>query len=102
MGKLGEGEMNAWNRRQWLSAAVAGGVTPLLGTARGPLAPREFQARLRGPILSFPTVYRRDGAVDTAAVRRIIDRAIGAGVRVVTLTRGNNHYDWLTWNEIRE
>lgn len=95
--------MNTWSRRHWLSAAVAAGfASRVSGAARTPLSPREFQARLRGPILSFPTVYRPDGALDLAGIQRMIDRAISAGVRVVTLTRGNNHYDWLTEQEIRQ
>ena len=88
--------MSSWSRRQWLVAATA----PVL-SAR-PLAAADFRTRLDGPILSFPTPYRADGAVDYGAVRRVIEQGVRAGVRVVTLTRGNNHYDWLTWQEIRD
>ena len=92
--------MTMQNRRQWLQSALGTSAAPFLKAA--PLAPHDFKARLRGPILSFPTVYQRSGAIDHQGIRRMIDNAIRAGVKVVTLTRGNNHYDWLTWEETLE
>ena len=91
---------NGVTRRTLLGALAA---APSLARAqRKPSLPEEFKARLRGPILSFPTVYNQSFGVDFEAVRRIIDTGIRAGVGVVTLTRGNNQYDSLTYEEERQ
>ena len=79
------------------------GAAPLAAYAqRKPSSPDEFKARLRGPILSFPTVYNQRFGIDFDAIRRIIDTGIRAGVGVVALTRGNNQYDSLTYDEERQ
>jgi len=69
---------------------------------RARLTPGEFRRRLRGPMLSFPTCYRDDFQLDYAGMRRMIDRAIESGVGVVTLTAGNNDYESLNYDEIKQ
>jgi hypothetical protein len=73
------------NRRRFLLAAA----TPL-----------EFNKRLRGPILSAPTVYTSKHAVDPKGMRRTVERAAQAGVTVFALTRGDNQYDQLTYERL--
>lgn len=90
------------DRRQFLLAAA----TPLLLGRQAvrrvtPLSPLEFKKRLRGPILSAPTVYTSDYAIDQRGMRRMVERAAGAGISVFALTRGNNQYDQLTYEEIK-
>jgi dihydrodipicolinate synthase/N-acetylneuraminate lyase len=64
--------------------------------------PAEFKRRLRGPILSAPTVYTADFKVDYKSVRNMINRAANAGVRVFALTAGNSQYYALSYDEIKE
>lgn len=66
------------------------------------VSPQEFKRRLRGPVLSIPTTYTADFRVDYAGTQRMIERAAAAGVRVFALTAGNNQYDRLTRDEIRQ
>src|SRR5262249_49616965 len=70
-----------------------------LASAR--LTPSEFRRKLGGPILSFPTCYTEDFRLDYANMNRMINRAIEAGVRVVTVTAGNNDYESLNDDEIK-
>lgn len=92
--------MSTQTRRAFLASSAVAATVRAQG--RAALTPKEFQAALRGPILSFPTVFQRDGSLDRAAIRRMIDGAIEAGVRVVALTRGNSQYDWLSYQEIED
>lgn len=64
--------------------------------------PEEFKKHVRGPILSVPTTYSADLQVDYGGTRRIIEQAVHAGIRVFTLTSGNNQYDRLSYDEIRK
>jgi 4-hydroxy-tetrahydrodipicolinate synthase len=70
--------------------------------ARSALSPKEFQSKLRGPMLSFPTCYTKDFQLDFAGMRRMINRAIENGVVVVTLTAGNSDYESLSDDEIKQ
>jgi 4-hydroxy-tetrahydrodipicolinate synthase len=65
------------------------------------LTPDEFKRQLRGPICSAPTCFTENYAVDHLAMRRQVDLAARAGVRVFTLTKGNNQYDSLTYDEVK-
>ncbi len=88
--------MRAIGRRAFL-------FTPALALAwnKSLIAPGEFKKRLRGPILSAPTVYTADYAVDHTGMRAMVDRSAKAGVTIFSLTRGNNQYDQLTYEEIK-
>ena len=92
------------HRRQFLASTALPAASMLFAgirnsfgaePARTRLTPAEFQHKLRGPMLSFPTCYTKDFQLDYAGMRRMIDRAIESGVRVVTLTAGNNDYEYL-------
>ena len=93
------------SRRKMLGLAAAGLLNipgPRSARAAGSkLSPEEFRKRLRGPILSIPTVYTKDFQLDMQGVRNQIERASKAGVKVFALTAGNNQYDRLTYQEIR-
>src|SRR5688572_29563919 len=93
-----------WTRRTFLqSGALAATCARALAAAtRTPLAPAEFKKRLRGPILSAPTVYTADFKVDHAGMRTMVDRAARAGIGVFALTAGNNQYSVLTYDEIKD
>ena len=94
------------NRRSFLitagAAALAPAILPGARPAKSALSPEEFRRRLRGPILSIPTVYTKDFKVDHQGVRNQIELAAKAGVKVFALTAGNNQYDRLTYQEIRD
>lgn len=66
------------------------------------LAPQEFKAKLKGPILSFPTPFTEDYEIDYAGVKMLIDRAIQYGCEIVALTSGNSKYDRLSYEEVRQ
>ncbi len=77
-------------------------AVPPLAAERKPLTPADAKAAIHGPIVSFPTVYTERFAVDLDGVRKIIDTGVRGGARVVALTNGNNHYDRLTYDEVRQ
>lgn len=95
-------------RRRFLSTSVtlasALGLThgmSAANTRKSRLTPQEFQRQIVGPILSVPTCYRQDLSLDLEGMQRIIDLGISSGCRIVTLTAGNNQYDLLNYEEIR-
>ena len=88
----------AMDRRHFLATMVATGAHA--ATAR--ITPEDFRRRLRGPILSVPTVYNADFSLDFDGIRKIVDTGANAGARVFTLTAGNNQYDRLTYDEIKQ
>ena len=90
-------------RRTLLAMAAPLAIAPeALRGERTPLSPGAFKARLRGPILSFPTVYDARFAIDFEGVRAILKKGLGGGAGVVALTKGNNQYDTLTHDEVRQ
>ena len=100
---------HGWTRRGFLkfagSQAAVAAVAPAIRTGRyapagKTMSPDEFRKRVRGPILSFPTVYTAGYGIDYDAVRRVIGRGLDAGIGVVALTAGNNQYDSLDYDEI--
>ncbi len=97
------------DRRSFLKVGAAGlGLSASGGSTfsrdnsvKRPISPEDFRRQLRGPILSIPTTYTVDFRVDYDGIRRMIERAARSGVRVFTLTSGNNQYDRLTYDEIK-
>ncbi|MEX1020079.1 MAG: dihydrodipicolinate synthase family protein [Litorilinea sp.] len=65
-------------------------------------APEEIRAMLRGPVTSLHTPFLRDGAIDYASLRGLIDRGIAAGSTTIMLTYGNSLYSLLTEQEIAD
>ena len=55
---------------------------------------------LTGPIASLRTPFLRDGTVDFAGLRRMIDFNIDAGSGAIVLTAGDSHYIALSDDEI--
>ncbi len=66
------------------------------------MEPKELKARLKGPIVSIPTPFKRDYSVDHEGVRRIIDFAIENGMKTILLTGGDSQFFSLSMEEIRE
>jgi len=64
--------------------------------------PDEMRARLSGPMPSLKTPFTRDGDVDYAGLRRLIDFNLAAGARALMLTAGDSQYIALTEQEIAE
>lgn len=91
------------DRRTFLGAALALASTrsTFADDPKRAVTPQQFRERLVGPILSFPTTYTADFKLDFAGTRTMIERALAAGVRVFTLTRGNNQYDQLSCDEVK-
>ena len=98
------------NRRNFLRLGTTGvGLATSAGShfasgavAKNPMSPEEFKRQLKGPILSIPTIYAADFRVDYDGIRHMINHAAKAGVRVFALTNGNNQYDRLTYDEIKQ
>src|SRR5262249_48873062 len=84
------------------TSALLAPTTLVRAAERQRPTPAEFRQRLVGPILSFPTCYTADFRVDFPAMRRIIDLGVRACASLFTLTSGNNQYDRLTYEEIKE
>src|ERR1051325_4758465 len=63
---------------------------------------KEVRTGLTGPIPSIRTPFNRDGSIDYAGVRRMIDYHIEAGCRVSLLTAGDSHFICMTDDEIAE
>jgi 4-hydroxy-tetrahydrodipicolinate synthase len=105
------------NRRSVLKAAAGIGVAVTFGEmARGvaradtpapaggkrtPLAPDEFRKRIEGPIYSLPTPYTSSFDVDHAGIKKSVDRAARAGIKLFMLTAGNTDYGMLSYDEIK-
>lgn len=64
--------------------------------------PPEMRARLSGPMPSLKTPFLRDGAIDYAGLRRLIDFNLAAGAQTLMLTAGDSQYVALTEREIAE
>jgi dihydrodipicolinate synthase/N-acetylneuraminate lyase len=94
--------------RQASGALVASLVAPTLSSTPRAMAAdskdnaTRFKQQLRGPILSIPTPFTADLAVDYCGVRRMIERARPHGIRIFSLTSGNSQYASLTHQEIQE
>lgn len=72
------------------------------GAASPSTTPAQFRKRLVGPICSVPTVYTEDRSLDLESFRRIIETGVKAGCGAFTLTSGNNQYDRLSYDEIKQ
>src|SRR5262249_18059297 len=68
---------------------------------RAAVAPADFRSRLRGPILSVPTVYNEALDLDVDGFRKIVDTGVRAGCQVFALTAGNSQYDQLSYEEVK-
>lgn len=75
---------------------------PISVSAQSSLSPLEFRNRLDGAVCSIPTVYNADFSLDHQGFRNIIEMGVKAGSKVFTLTSGNNQYDRLTYEEIKQ
>src|SRR5262245_36672360 len=93
------------SRRDFLRAVGAGSLLLAGGAAMSApasrrLGPDEVKARIRGPILTVPTPFTADFAVDHAAVHRMVELALANKVGVYELTAGNSQYNVLSLEEI--
>lgn len=64
-------------------------------------SPKEFKARLVGPILSNPTPFTSNFEPDYDGLRRIVARAVRHGVPVFASTAGNSQYSSLSYEEVK-
>src|SRR5437879_5268551 len=102
-----------FSRREVLAALGGASLAlvpgaPLGGCAEANAAPRrrrspeEVKAHVRGPILTLPTPFTREFAVDYAGVRSIVQRGLANGIEVYELTAGNSQYHVLSYEEIKK
>lgn len=97
-----------WSRRAFLKSAVASGLTLAAGSVRADeaksakLSPAQVRERIRGPILTIPTPFGADYAIDERGVRNMIGLGLANKVGVYELTAGNSMFSWLSDEEIRE
>jgi 4-hydroxy-tetrahydrodipicolinate synthase len=99
----------SFTRRQFLVGSLScfgsiGLSFPLLSADLKPtsLTPQEFQSKIAGPILSVPTCFQHNKSIDHDSMKRVVDLGIRSGCRIVTLTAGNNQYDALAYDEIKQ
>ncbi|MBM3740672.1 MAG: hypothetical protein FJW39_33405, partial [Acidobacteria bacterium] len=83
-------------RRTFLTVSAAAALNAQ------PASPAQFRARLVGAICSVPTVYKEDRSLDLESFKRIVDTGVSAGCSAFTLTSGNNQYDRLSYEEIKQ
>ena len=107
-------------RRTFLKTVSAAGIAAAMGTftasgapadtqsnaapaatTRPPLAPDEFRKRIEGPIYSLPTPFTATFDVDHTGIKKSVDRAAKAGIRLFMLTSGNGEYESLTYDEVK-
>jgi 4-hydroxy-tetrahydrodipicolinate synthase len=79
-----------------------GSGTPAMVARRSRRTPEEVKAQIRGPILTLPTPFTRQFAVDYAAVRKIAQQGLANGIQVYELTAGNSQYHALSFEEIKK
>jgi dihydrodipicolinate synthase/N-acetylneuraminate lyase len=108
----------ALDRRTFLKSASAAIAIAALGPHRGSVAsadqiargdtrtrsvlsPDEFRKQIVGPIFSLPTPFTATFDVDHAGIRKSVDRAAKAGIKLFMLTSGNGEYESLTYDEIK-
>ncbi len=79
-------------------------ATPLWAAEhpRTPLTPEEVKSRIRGPILTVPTPFTADFAVDHQAVRNMVRLGLANGIQVYELTAGNSQYGVLSYDEVKK
>lgn len=65
-------------------------------------APEEIRALMRGPVTSLHTPFLRDGALDYASLRGLIERGLAVGSSTIMLTYGNSLYSLLSEQEIAD
>lgn len=95
------------SRRDFLTSAVGARLAlmspvPLAASKRAPLAPEELKKRIRGPIMSIPTPFTADFAVDYEGVRKMVCLGQTHGIGIYELTAGNSQYHALSYEEIKE
>ena len=71
------------------------------GRRSGILAPNEFRKQVEGPIYSLPTPFTSTFDVDHAGIKKSVDRAAKAGIKLFMLTSGNGEYATLSYDEIK-
>jgi dihydrodipicolinate synthase/N-acetylneuraminate lyase len=62
----------------------------------------EIRGALTGPVASVSTPFTRDGDIDFAALRAMVDFIIAGGSSTVLLTNGDSLYTLLTDDEVAE
>ena len=96
------------NRRTFLRTAAALGVSEIVGAtgvAASPerlrLSPDEFKKRLRGAIVSIPTPFTSDFAIDYEGLRRMVRQDLKHAITIFELTYGDSQYRYLSYEEIK-
>lgn len=60
------------------------------------------RAALTGPLDTVRTPFNKDGSIDFASMRRMIDMVLDSGCGTTMLTAGNSHFNCMTEQEIAE
>lgn len=95
------------SRRDFLTSAVGMGLalmspSSMAAPGRAPLTPEELKKRIRGPIMSIPTPFTADFAVDYEGVRNMVHLGQVHGIEIYELTAGNSQYHALSYEEVKE
>lgn len=81
--------------------AFAAGSNFAADPIRKRLSPPQVRERIRGPILTVPTPFTAEFAIDEAGIRNMVGLGLANKVGVYELTSGNSMFAWLSEDEIR-
>ncbi len=97
-----------WSRREFIQAGAL--LSTVIASPRAVSAkhipshmlPAAFYRRLRGPIVSIPTPFRKDFQLDPEGLKNIIELGLRNGVTIFDLTAGDSQYAYLSYEEVKE
>ncbi len=66
------------------------------------MTPDEIKTHLEGPVMSIPTSFLADGAIDYDGVANIIETGIAGGTQVALLTIGDSQFAYMREQEVAD
>ena len=66
------------------------------------MTPDEIKTRLEGPVMSIPTSFLADGAIDYDGVANVIETGISGGTQVALLTVGDSQFAYMREQEVAD
>ena len=66
------------------------------------MTPDEIKTQLEGPVMSIPTSFLADGAIDYDGVANVIETGIAGGTQVALLTVGDSQFAFMREQEVAD
>ena len=66
------------------------------------MTPDEIKTKLEGPVMSIPTSFLADGAIDYDGVANVIETGIDGGTQVALLTVGDSQFAFMREQEVAD